>query len=79
MLRRGGEVVRRTCAVRSSLHESLQLTVAIPFLFGVPPAHEMLRCGPRALCVAGIGYPLYSPIPCIPCILLYQGRCASLV
>ena len=43
MLSSGGEVMRRERELRS-MHESLRMTVAIPFLFGVPPAYEMLRC-----------------------------------
>ena len=45
MLSSGGEIVRAKRDVKGTLHESLHMTVAIPFLFGVPPAHEMLRCG----------------------------------
>ena len=43
VLSSGGEVMRRERELRS-MHESLRMTVAIPFLFGVPPAFEMLRC-----------------------------------
>ncbi len=43
VLSSGGEVVRRERELRASLHESLRMTVAIPWLFGVPPAYEMLR------------------------------------
>ena len=54
MLSSGGEVMRRERELRASLHESLRMTVAIPWLFGVPPAYEMLRCRvSRMLCVAG--------------------------
>ena len=42
MLSSGGEVMARERELRS-MHESLRMTVAIPFLFGVPPAYEMLR------------------------------------
>jgi len=42
VLSSGGEVMRRERELRS-MHETLRMTVAIPFLFGVPPAYEMLR------------------------------------
>lgn len=33
-----------TSCTRSGLHESLQMTVAIPYLFGVPPMYHHLSC-----------------------------------
>ncbi|KAK9815897.1 hypothetical protein WJX72_011570 [[Myrmecia] bisecta] len=42
VLQRGGEIMLRECEPRSSLHETLKMTVAIPLLWGVPPEHETL-------------------------------------
>lgn len=42
MVDRGGEVLLRERRLTSGVHERLQLTVAIPFLFGVPPEVDAL-------------------------------------
>ncbi|KXZ50490.1 hypothetical protein GPECTOR_16g665 [Gonium pectorale] len=39
----GGEVLVQERQVKSGLHEVLKLTVAVPFLFGVPPQLEVLN------------------------------------
>jgi hypothetical protein len=42
---RGGEVFRVERKLKSGVHETLTMTVALPLLFGVPPEHERLRSG----------------------------------
>ncbi|GLC35128.1 hypothetical protein PLESTF_001525900 [Pleodorina starrii] len=39
----GGEVLMHERQIKSGLHEVLKLTVAVPFLFGVPPQLEVLK------------------------------------
>ncbi|GIL96208.1 hypothetical protein Vretimale_2078 [Volvox reticuliferus] len=39
----GGEVLMQERQLKSGLHEVLKLTVAVPFLFGVPPQLEVLN------------------------------------
>ncbi|GLC51867.1 hypothetical protein PLESTB_000557100 [Pleodorina starrii] len=39
----GGEVLMHERQIKSGLHEVLKLTVAVPFLFGVPPQLEVLN------------------------------------
>lgn len=41
---RGGAVLLQERQLKSGLHEVLRLTVCIPFLWGVPPEVEALRC-----------------------------------
>ncbi|CAN1143179.1 hypothetical protein LINPERHAP2_LOCUS13460 [Linum perenne] len=43
VLEHGGEVVAAEKAVKGGLHEKLKMTVAVPYLWGVPPASETLR------------------------------------
>ncbi|EXB89005.1 hypothetical protein L484_002719 [Morus notabilis] len=43
VLEHGGEVVSAEKAVKGGLHEKLTMTVAVPLLWGVPPASETLH------------------------------------
>lgn len=43
VLEHGGEVIAAEKASRGDLHEKLTMTVAVPLLWGVPPASETLR------------------------------------
>ncbi|KAL9429403.1 hypothetical protein AB3S75_031252 [Citrus x aurantiifolia] len=43
VLEHGGEVVAAEKASKGGLHEKLTMTVAVPFLWGVPPASETLH------------------------------------
>lgn len=43
--RRGGEVWKKEYELKSGVHESLTMTLALPALWGVPPAHESLMYG----------------------------------
>uniref|UniRef100_A0A2P2PTG8 Uncharacterized protein MANES_08G011200 n=1 Tax=Rhizophora mucronata TaxID=61149 RepID=A0A2P2PTG8_RHIMU len=43
VLEHGGEVVAAEKALKGGLHEKLTMTVAVPYLWGVPPASETLR------------------------------------
>ncbi|KAM1333466.1 hypothetical protein PS2_009382 [Malus domestica] len=49
VLEHGGEVVAAEKAMKGGLHEKLRMTVAVPLLWGVPPAAETLhlavKCG----------------------------------
>jgi hypothetical protein len=42
---RGGEIFRVQREVKSGVHETLTMTLALPLLWGVPPEHERLRNG----------------------------------
>lgn len=45
MLNCGGEVRRRDSTPRAGcLEERLEMTIALPYLWGVPPAFDSLRC-----------------------------------
>ncbi|CAI0397653.1 unnamed protein product [Linum tenue] len=48
VLEHGGEVVAAEKAVKGGLHEKLKMTVAVPYLWGVPPASETLRLAVRS-------------------------------
>lgn len=52
VLSSGGEIIIREHKSSSSMHESLHMTVAIPFLWGVPPRHESLSTA----IISGGGY-----------------------
>jgi len=39
---RGGEVLRREHTLKGA-HESLTMSVVVPFLFGIPPELDLLR------------------------------------
>ncbi|GFY83992.1 hypothetical protein Acr_03g0007660 [Actinidia rufa] len=43
VLEHGGEVVAAEKAIKGGLHEKLTMTVAVPLLWGVPPASETLH------------------------------------
>ncbi|GMN39225.1 hypothetical protein TIFTF001_008448 [Ficus carica] len=43
VLEHGGEVVSAEKAIKGGLHEKLTMTVAVPLLWGVPPASETLH------------------------------------
>ncbi|ONH96436.1 hypothetical protein PRUPE_7G128900 [Prunus persica] len=43
VLEHGGEVVAAEKAMKGGLHEKLRMTVAVPLLWGVPPASETLH------------------------------------
>ncbi|GFS45771.1 hypothetical protein Acr_00g0098080 [Actinidia rufa] len=43
VLEHGGEVVTAETAIKGGLHEKLTMTVAVPLLWGVPPASETLH------------------------------------
>ncbi|XP_004304463.1 PREDICTED: uncharacterized protein LOC101297757 [Fragaria vesca subsp. vesca] len=43
VLEHGGEVVEAEKATKGGLHEKLRMTVAVPLLWGVPPASETLH------------------------------------
>ena len=83
MLSSGGEVMRRERELRS-MHETLRMTVAIPFLFGVPPAYEMLRCSERPttlpFCTIACNHCMPThrfPSPCIWYSVLHRVRAVS--
>jgi hypothetical protein len=42
---RGGEIFRVQRDLKHGVHETLNMTSALPFLWGVPPEHEKLRSG----------------------------------
>ncbi|KAJ6425423.1 hypothetical protein OIU84_026071 [Salix udensis] len=48
VLEHGGEVVTAEKAIKGGLHEKLTMTVAVPYLWGVPPASETLRLAVRS-------------------------------
>ncbi|KAL8516704.1 hypothetical protein ACS0TY_015095 [Phlomoides rotata] len=48
VLEHGGEVVVAEKASRGGLHEKLSMTVAVPLLWGVPPASETLHLAVRS-------------------------------
>ncbi|KAM7526159.1 hypothetical protein LguiA_016061 [Lonicera macranthoides] len=48
VLEHGGEVVAAEKGSRGGLHEKLSMTVAVPLLFGVPPASETLHLAVRS-------------------------------
>ncbi|GFP99283.1 hypothetical protein PHJA_002072400 [Phtheirospermum japonicum] len=48
VLEHGGEVVVAEKATKEGLHEKLTMTVAVPFLWGVPPASETLHLAVRS-------------------------------
>ncbi|WCJ34507.1 hypothetical protein M5689_015815 [Euphorbia peplus] len=48
VLEHGGEVVAAQKAMNGDLHEKLTMTVAVPYLWGVPPASETLRLAVRS-------------------------------
>ncbi|KAL6574879.1 hypothetical protein OROMI_012164 [Orobanche minor] len=48
VLEHGGEVVAAEKATREGLHEKLTMTVAVPLLWGVPPASETLHIAVRS-------------------------------
>ncbi|KAE9465470.1 hypothetical protein C3L33_02624, partial [Rhododendron williamsianum] len=48
VLEHGGEVVAAEKATEGGLHEKLTMTVAVPLLWGVPPASERLRLAVRS-------------------------------
>ncbi|EEF42900.1 uncharacterized protein LOC8284002 isoform X1 [Ricinus communis] len=48
VLEHGGEVVAAEKAIKGGLHEKLTMTVAVPYLWGVPPASETLRLAVRS-------------------------------
>ncbi|KAI5665258.1 hypothetical protein M9H77_24581 [Catharanthus roseus] len=47
VLEHGGEVVAAEKAIKGGLHEKLTMTVAVPLLWGVPPASETLHLAVR--------------------------------
>ncbi|PIN09944.1 hypothetical protein CDL12_17469 [Handroanthus impetiginosus] len=48
VLEHGGEVVTAEKASKGGLHEKLKMTVAVPLLWGVPPASETLHLAVRS-------------------------------
>ncbi|KAK6140152.1 hypothetical protein DH2020_026150 [Rehmannia glutinosa] len=48
VLEHGGEVVAAEKATKEGLHEKLTMTVAVPLLWGVPPASETLHLAVRS-------------------------------
>lgn len=48
VLEHGGEVVSAEKATKGGLHEKLTMTVAVPLLWGVPPASERLHLAVRS-------------------------------
>ncbi|KAI3441444.1 uncharacterized protein J3R85_002358 [Psidium guajava] len=48
VLEHGGEVVTAEKAIKGGLHEKLTMTVAVPLLWGVPPASERLHLAVRS-------------------------------
>ncbi|KAL3628476.1 hypothetical protein CASFOL_027522 [Castilleja foliolosa] len=48
VLEHGGEVVVAEKATKEGLHEKLRMTVAVPLLWGVPPASETLHLAVRS-------------------------------
>ncbi|XP_030516744.1 uncharacterized protein LOC115730267 isoform X2 [Rhodamnia argentea] len=48
VLEDGGEVVAAEKAIKGGLHEKLTMTVAVPLLWGVPPASERLHLAVRS-------------------------------
>ncbi|KAJ8899967.1 hypothetical protein K2173_019672 [Erythroxylum novogranatense] len=48
VLEHGGEIVAAEKAMKGGLHEKLTMTVAVPYLWGVPPASETLRLAVRS-------------------------------
>ncbi|XP_030472692.1 uncharacterized protein LOC115690487 [Syzygium oleosum] len=48
VLEHGGEVVAAEKAIKGGLHEKLKMTVAVPLLWGVPPASERLHLAVRS-------------------------------
>ncbi|KAL3531977.1 hypothetical protein ACH5RR_005498 [Cinchona calisaya] len=48
VLEHGGEVVAAEKAIRGGLHEKLTMTVAVPLLWGIPPASETLHLAVRS-------------------------------
>ncbi|GER45476.1 arginine biosynthesis bifunctional protein ArgJ [Striga asiatica] len=48
VLEHGGEVVTAEKATKEGLHEKLKMTVAVPLLWGVPPASETLHLAVRS-------------------------------
>ncbi|KAI4318862.1 hypothetical protein MLD38_032521 [Melastoma candidum] len=48
VLEHGGEVVAAEKALKGGLHEKLTMTVAVPLLWGVPPASETLHLAVRS-------------------------------
>ncbi|XP_031378962.1 uncharacterized protein LOC116194314 isoform X2 [Punica granatum] len=48
VLEHGGEVVAAEKAIKGGLHEKLTMTVAVPLLWGVPPASETLHLAVRS-------------------------------
>ncbi|XP_021289386.1 uncharacterized protein LOC110420409 isoform X2 [Herrania umbratica] len=48
VLEHGGEVVAAEKASKGGLHEKLTMTVAVPYLWGVPPASETLHLAVRS-------------------------------
>lgn len=42
---RGGEIFRVQRELKSGIHETLTMTLALPLLWGVPPEHERLKSG----------------------------------
>ncbi|CAA2974275.1 Hypothetical predicted protein [Olea europaea subsp. europaea] len=48
VLEHGGEVVAAEKATKGGLHEKLTMTVAVPLLWGVPPASETLHLAVRS-------------------------------
>ncbi|XP_027173142.1 uncharacterized protein LOC113772854 isoform X2 [Coffea eugenioides] len=48
VLEHGGEVVAAEKASKGGLHEKLTMTVAVPLLWGVPPASETLHLAVRS-------------------------------
>ncbi|KAE8679386.1 ABC transporter B family member 1-like [Hibiscus syriacus] len=48
VLEHGGEVVAAEKAIKGGLHEKLTMTVAVPYLWGVPPASDTLHLAVRS-------------------------------
>lgn len=48
VIEHGGEVVVAEKAIKGGLHEKLTMTVAVPLLWGVPPASERLHLAVRS-------------------------------
>ncbi|KAG8503290.1 hypothetical protein CXB51_001248 [Gossypium anomalum] len=48
VLEHGGEVVAAEKAIKGGLHEKLSMTVAVPYLWGVPPASDTLHLAVRS-------------------------------
>ena len=42
---RGGEIFRVKRDLKSGVHETLTMALALPLLWGVPPEHENLKYG----------------------------------